>query len=317
MIRGWPLALLMLAAPSYAAPKPEDIAAHRLLAAQDARVANVGYRLAQANARFCSPKPGFNPGWVVNDINLYPDPETAKAAFGLIRPVAISAIVAGGPADMAGLKTGDGIVAINGRDMATLTPNSSPATARLEAFRKLLSDSWVAKNPAKLTIDRKGTVLDLSFQPGPVCPSYFWVETRDRVDAGADGEGVRLTTGLLRFISNDDELAYVAAHELAHNLLGHRARLNGLKRGKTKATYATEVEADRLSVWLMANAGYDGAAALRFAERFGRKYGGGLFAAGTHPRWKDRVASMRAELVAMEATMPVGGLRTPPLLDPQ
>ncbi len=311
-----PALLLLVAKPLFAAPEAADIAAHRALAAQDVRLATVGYRLAKANAPFCSAKQGFNPGWVLHDIGVYPDAATARAAFGFSRPVEISGIVAGGAAEEAGFRVGDGIVAVNGRDIATLVTGDSPATARLDTLRQLMTDIWWSKYLATVTIERQGTVSDIAFRLDPVCVSHFWVDTRDRIDAGADGGGVRLTSGMMEYVP-DDELAYVVAHELAHNVLDHRTFLNGLKRGKTKATYQTEVEADRLSVWLMANAGYDVQAALRFAERYGRKYGGGIFAIGTHPRWQKRVASMRAEIQAIEATPPVNGLRAPPLLVPK
>ena len=60
----------------------------------------------------------------------------------------------------------------------------------------------------------------------------------------------------------------------------------------------TEVEADRLSVWLLAGAGYDPAAAGRFWTAFGQRKGRPLFQAGTHPGWRDRVASLEAEAAA-------------------
>ena len=44
------LILALIAAPVVAAPKAETVAAYRAIAAQDARLATVGYRLATANA---------------------------------------------------------------------------------------------------------------------------------------------------------------------------------------------------------------------------------------------------------------------------
>ena len=147
----------------------------------------------------------------------------------------------------------------------------------------------------------------------PACASDFWVDTKAKLDAGADGERVRVTSGLLLFADTDNELAAAVAHELSHNLLGHRERLNAVKR-RTSEILATEIEADRLSVWLMANAGYEPAAALRFAERYGRKTGLGIFSEGTHLRWKNRVKVMQAEIDLMQKTLKQDGLLPPPLL---
>jgi predicted Zn-dependent protease len=106
----------------------------------------------------------------------------------------------------------------------------------------------------------------------------------------------------------------VAAHELSHNLLAHRDRINAAKSGKTRLIKSTEEEADRLSVWLMANAGYDPQAAITFWERYGAETGLGIFTAPTHYRWQDRVAMLRREIEAMQAAGIGSGPRDPPLL---
>lgn len=43
----------------------------------------------------------------------------------------------------------------------------------------------------------------------------------DLVNAWTDGESVWVTRGMIRFLKNDDELAVVLAHEMAHAYLGH------------------------------------------------------------------------------------------------
>ncbi len=88
-------------------------------------------------------------------------------------------------------------------------------------------------------------------------------------------------------------------------------RLFGKSR---KAILATEIEADRLSVWLMANAGYDSKAALTFWQRYGRQYGQGIFTEGTHLRWQKRVAVMQAEIDLIAKTEKKGSTFPPPLL---
>jgi beta-barrel assembly-enhancing protease len=106
-------------------------------------------------------------------------------------------------------------------------------------------------------------------------------------------------------------------------VLGHRARLDAanVKRGigrsfgkSRKAILATEIEADRLSIWLLANAGYDPALALEFWQRYRKGRPGLLISDGTHPGWQHRIAIMTAEAEAVAATPARDGKRQPPLL---
>lgn len=47
----------------------------------------------------------------------------------------------------------------------------------------------------------------------------------DSVNAWTDGESVWITRGMLRFLKNDDEIAVVLAHEMAHAYRGHMSYL--------------------------------------------------------------------------------------------
>ena len=75
-----------------------------------------------------------------------------------------------------------------------------------------------------------------------------------------------------------------------------------------------EIEADRLSVWLMKNAGYDPQAAIRFWTRYGKKHGKGIFSASTHYRWKKRVKLFEEEIAKMQTAETLDGKISPPLL---
>jgi beta-barrel assembly-enhancing protease len=309
------LILAFAAAPALAAPSAEEIAGYRALTALDARVATVGYQLAAANSRFCKDKVR-NPGWVLHGIGQYPDVKIARAAFGFSRwPVNIAAIVPGGPAERLGLSVGDSMMSLNGTKWDQRM-HAVPFADRdgIEDLRLTFARLWAEKGSVEMVFESRREAKTLQFAPLPVCASDFWVDTRSKLDAGADGDRVRVTSALVEYVADDDELAAVIAHEFSHNLLGHRARLAAIKKGKTKATRKTEEEADRLSVWLMVNAGYDPKAALRFWERYGRQYGLGIFTEQTHHQWKTRVAMMQAEIDLIGKTPASDGLRDPPLL---
>lgn len=305
------VALATTQAASAAAP---SVAEYQALAKQDLRLAIVGHRLASANAPFCKHK-SRNPGWVLHDKAQYPDPATAQAAFAFRALVAVSAVVPGGAAEALGIRPGDGIVAVNNINISD--PNfvqEERASARLEKLQDVLGETLDTAGTAEITLataDGRKLVL---LSPSAICASRFWVDTKSKLDAGADGVSVRVTEGLMAFTDEDEaQLAAVVAHEMSHNLLGHRQRLAATQKS-IKQILGTEIEADRLSIWLMANAGYDTAAALRFIERYGRKTGLGIFSASTHLRWKSRQRVMQQEISLIQQTVIENDLRRPPLL---
>ena len=63
---------------------------------------------------------------------------------------------------------------------------------------------------------------------------------------------------------------------------------------------ATEIEADRLGVWLMARAGYDIGKVVPFWQRLARRTGD-LLSDGTHPGWRDRLARVADAVAAVRA----------------
>jgi beta-barrel assembly-enhancing protease len=245
----------------------------------------------------------------------YPDEAIARAAFGFDQPIQIAATVKGAPADAAGLKAGDNFV---GLDDATLywptMPVGKTGYERMASFGQLLRERWADRSDLPVTVSRDSVEVSATVKAAPICASEYWVDARQKTDAGADGDQVRLTSGLMAFVADDAELAAVVAHELAHNLLRHPMLLKGLKKGKAKAILKTEIEADRLSVWLMANAGYDASAAIRFWQRYGPKTSLGMLSDSTHLRWKSRVKVVQAEINRMDQAEKQRGLRPPPLL---
>lgn len=305
----WSLILALITAPAIAAPNAETMANYRAIAALDARVATVGYRLATANAPFCSHKLGYNPGWVIHDIAQYPDSVSALNAFAFAQPVEVAFVVKGGEADRQGFKANDGLVRIANRDLKSFAQNKQPSAQRIVTVRAFLDEQWGPNYVVPFKVDRGTERRELLVQLNPVCASYFWVDANRKIDAGADGTQVRISSALVEYTLDDNELAAIAAHELAHNLLGHPIGLATTR--KSKSISATELEADRLSVWLLTNARYDPRAAMRFWQRCGPKSCMGLF---RYPGWKKRVEALKAEIAVVEKTPAQNGLRAPPLL---
>lgn len=317
--------LIVMSPPAAAKVKPKDVDAYRALVALDKRLATTGYRLAKANAPFCRDT-WRNPGWVLHSYRQYPDRETAKAAFRFPMPVAIAAVVDDGPADRAGLRAGDAFTDLPGGIFwGGERVRHRPNPELLDTVNARIYALFAGKAPATLpfAVPGDGVPRVVTLDPTPVCASGFFISSGGKADAGADGRNVRVSVKLAEFTPDEDEFAFIVAHELAHNILRHRARLDaadvkrGLGRmfGKSKRLIRqTEVEADKLALWLMVNADYKPEAALNFIERFGRKYGHGFFADGTHYRWKKRREIMQEELLRLNATQYGEHGLLPPLL---
>jgi beta-barrel assembly-enhancing protease len=168
--------------------------------------------------------------------------------------------------------------------------------------------------PVVFTVLRDGRERQFTAMAKPACPSWFSVEPNAKTDAGADGERVRVTSGLMDFVADDHELAAVVAHELAHNLLGHPAMLAKVRKDKAKAIRETELLADRLSVWLMANAGYNPGTAINFWQRYGPRKSSGIFGSPTHPHWKKRIMVLQQEINSLHSVTATSAAKHPPLL---
>lgn len=296
-------------------PRDPVVEAYRGLVAQDLRLATVGYHLAKGSAEYCR-NTWRNPGWVLHDLRQYPDADLAQRAFTFREPVSIAALVADGPAIRAGLSVGDGLAGFGGSEIwYGGEPVKKRATSeRLDNVRDQVGGALAGDGLFRALVTTDAGRKTIAFDPPRVCASDFWVDVRSKRDAGADGKRVRVTSGLIEYVADDDELAAVVAHEMAHNLLDHRSRIERTKSGKTAVIKSTEEEADRLSIWLMANAGYDPEAAISFWQRYGKATSLGIFSAPTHYRWQDRVRMFREEIERMASHAVKNGRRDPPLL---
>lgn len=291
------LGVLLISAPLTAHAASPELTK---LQARDRQLFATGWRLASANAPFCAAAaPAL--GFAVLDAGGFGDPDAVRRQLGLSGDLAVGAVAPGSPAAAAGVTAGDTLLALNGAALAERHPRAKPEWQRLIDVTGAL-DAAAAAGPVTLTLARAETgERTVTLNGVPACPSRFEV-----LDNGgrAAAEGTRVIFGrdFPGFAYPEAEFAAAVAHEFAHNLLRHRTLLD--TRGRSLGNVrATEREADRLMPWLLANAGYDPAAATQFMERWGPRHGGGLFRKRTHEGWDERSDAIRAEVATVKALM--------------
>ena len=245
----------------------------------DQRVARVAWRLSQANADLC-PAVRLSAGWALHSarqysVDLRPH---AVARFGLRGDLpGVLAAPARSPAAAAGIETGDLLLSVDG---AVLEEGSADGAASWEGLGDNLRvvDAALAKGAATFRVQRGDQVREVDVRPIRACGYDVQLNPSDELNARADGRRLFISTALAGFAANDDELALILGHELAHHVLGHRhwSEVGGAGRRKNDEAWRTEggeggaeQQADRVGLYLSARAGYDPAVAAPFWRRFG------------------------------------------------
>jgi hypothetical protein len=314
--------MLLPVVPSAGAAGPEP-ADNALLAMRglDQRVAAIGYRLATSGRALC-PNVENLPGLAVHDLSQYGASfrPAAIRAFGLDAGPAVLALVPGGPAEQAGLRLDDVLLSLDGQALPHGDPGRDRSFDRMAQILDAL-DAAFADGSAEIEVRRAADRLTLHVGSTPGCASRFQLIPSGRLNAEADGRYVQVTTAIASYVADDAELAAVLAHEFAHNILGHRVRLDAahVSRGlfgnfgrNAQRIRETEIEADRFSIYLLDRAGYDPEAAVRFWTRFGQR-GLNFLGSPTHPNWRSRIALFETEIAAIRRARAEGREPVPPL----
>jgi len=246
----------------------------------DARVAAVAWRLQTANVALCQdvvPLPGFS----IETLDQYSPSERreAVAEFGLEDLPQVSAVVPQSAAGKAGLKPGDTILAVDGQPMSRAVAAKSDY-ARTAAAETALAAA-LARPPVTLTLASR----TLSFSGDRGCASSVQFVPGSRLDSLADGHYVQISGAMYTFVANDDELAFILAHELAHNIVPEARHAASPSRQR-----AAELEADHAAIGMMRRAGYDIGTVVPLMERLRRK-NRLSWLDGSHPAWPLRLAA--------------------------
>lgn len=289
--------------PPLTAALPSPLAAYLPGRAEDARVAHIAFRLATTGLSRCAaPRPVT--GLVLQHLSQFEPGDRAGllAALPLDRGPGVIAVVPDSPGALAGIRAGDVLLAIDGVAVPPETGLSEPFRAeRAHARADAVQDLLALSQPLTLTLLRGGSTVTTRIVPRPACPSQVHLARSGQHNAYADGRHVFLTTGMLGLLRNDDELAFVIAHEMAHNILGHAAIMRGasVRKGLGRTlgrsgtiVRGTESAADALGAELMLDAGFDPVRGSAILARLG---GGdlGIALLATHEPAGKRTAAIR------------------------
>ena len=230
------------------------------------------------------------------DLGFYAQRDRSPSAPGPDEPEGyrVARLDPGGPADRAGLKLNDRIVAVNGAAwtspafVAAFTgANQAEPAARQLALQ-------VTRDPAALTVTLAGD---------SACAIPVFLRGSRQINASANATSVFINARLEQVLAADDQLSAVIAHELAHVILAH---VPATKAGGPKgpARRQAELDADALNVRLLLRAGLDPEGAVRAIGTLGQYRGplGKLFGiTGPYLRTADRQQFLRDQIAAARA----------------
>jgi beta-barrel assembly-enhancing protease len=222
-------------------------------------------------------------------------------------------------------------------------------------YKYVEADAWKSGKfgPTTAYVNAVGNVLAASAmgqarkddRPSPIAGWHFIIVDDDQINAfAASGGFILVNKGLVKAARNEDELAAVLAHEVAHTVRGHalgsikKARMAGVYKEMLDSTVQldeaqlgsltkafegamddmidsmvvkgysrdTEFEADRVGLKIMVDAGYDPNAFISLLENLEKKLPKAAEGGmkATHPSPKDRIGKLKAEVGKYEASAP-------------
>lgn len=181
------------------------------------RLMRVSYPLLTKGADLCGEDLRYTTGLALaNSATLLGEDfrESAQAGYQLNDEVKAVYVIPGSGADKAGIRSGDTIRYIGDWSLP----------AGQNAVRQSLEQLQVQTQTGKavrVDVVRNGRGQSLLITPDKSCAYPVVLGDGDEVNAYADGKQVVIQRGMMRFATNDTELALVISHEIAHNSMSH------------------------------------------------------------------------------------------------
>lgn len=181
-----------------------------------ARLQRVGLPILHAAVPLCKENVRWTVGaWFARKDDFPKErQDAAESLLKMDHKIRVLLAPMGEPAAIAGMLAGDEIVSVNGKPV--------PATGRVsEQFSSLLAGQLKPGAPINVEIRRGDAPETLTISPKQACAFPLNLVEGDDINAFADGEKINVYTGMLRFASDDRDLAVVIGHELAHDAMRH------------------------------------------------------------------------------------------------
>lgn len=324
------------------ARKQREVAVEAYLDDQK-RLMRVSYPLQTKGADLCGEDIRYTTGMALaNSSTLLGEPfkETAETSYRLNDQVQAVYVVPGSAADKAGVRSGDTLLQVGQWPITGTGPNAVKETlSQIQAQSKNgqpVRVDILRAAPGKDPIPQKISLLII---PDRACSYPVVLGNGDEVNAYADGQQVVVQRGMLRFATNDTELALVVSHEIAHNSMSHiRSKMTNYALGSildiaaqvllkvpTQGLFGNvgasayskefEAEADYVGLYIMARAGGDIDNAPQFWRRMAALSPAAIQSShmSTHPATPERFVALEQTVKEIKAKRAAGKVLTPNL----
>ena len=293
------------------AKKQKEIALLERLKSQE-RIHNIGYPILKAGLPLCVDRKSQYVGIQYATKNDFDKDfqDVAISILGLDSTLKIINVVQSSPAETAGLQQGDVLLSVNDID----APIGKKAS---EEFTKILKKETEDNKNLSFRIIRDGIHETINVNTVETCDYPLIISSQAIVNASADGNTILVTQGMMDFASDNNELAIVIGHELAHNSMRHidAKRINALggllldilaaaigvntqgaftQAAANAYSQEFEAEADYVGLYFVELAGYEIKNAAYFWRRMGVKHPGSIAKnhAASHPSTPERFVSI-------------------------
>lgn len=247
-----------------------------------------------ANAQLCA-KTERDPGFITHHLGDYPlhMRGMAQALLGLSQSgIYIRNVRAGSPAHLANIQEGDKIIAINDKKIADV------GGATQKRFYNAIARNAFNGVRTRISLQStQGEAYTIKLRAQTACDIPASVIFSEDINGYTDGAEIVITSALLNSVEDDIKLSLILAHEMSHIIAGHM---------QLTPSAALELEADRMALVLMQNAGLDIDKAISFWQESRHPHPSLQNASSTHPSLTARYENFRKEQRRIKRAMSKG-----------
>ena len=197
-------------------------------------VSGLAYELGLRNADLCGSDTSMDVGieWITLADLPKTNPRAAAKLLGVGRMPFVAVAVPGSPADQAGIRQGDTLVSVNGKQLPTageeyygfVVINNVEVPPYRRKVDRALAEAAEGGQPVEIAIRRDGEVVNVSVRPAAVCDYNVLVVEDPVLGMTSHGRIVLVSSGLYDFAGSDAEIQAAIAHGLAHIMENHDLR---------------------------------------------------------------------------------------------